>query len=247
MVTILELLWGEGFMAPGGEGSIAIQVGDLDLYDKKLLDIGCGLGGPVFVYAAKYGAKVVGIDLEAHLIERATRRAIELGLDKQCEFLAVEKGPLPFSNEFFDAVMSAGALTQTADKRAFFKECLRVLKPGGTLSCYDWMKTPGEHSKDMLYFFEMDGLTYAMETPERHAEILQQVGFVDIVLDERSDWYRRESRREYELLKGDLNGRLVELLGQENADHFVEDWRATVVVCEKGELRQVYFRARKPG
>ncbi|MEX2295917.1 MAG: hypothetical protein WD715_00770 [Dongiaceae bacterium] len=47
-------------------------------------------------------------------------------------------------------------------------------------------------------------------------------------------------------MKGPLNPRMVELLGQEKADHFVENWRAMVVVLEKGEKRPGRYRARKP-
>jgi hypothetical protein len=39
---------------------------------------------------------------------------------------------------------------------------------------------------------------------------------------------------------------MVELLGQQDADHFVEDWRAMVVVIDSGEMRQGYCRGRRP-
>jgi len=39
---------------------------------------------------------------------------------------------------------------------------------------------------------------------------------------------------------------MVERLGQKDADHFVENWRAMLVVCEKGEMRQGYCRGRRP-
>ena len=48
-----------------------------------------------------------------------------------------------------------------------------------------------------------------------------------------------------ELVKGDLYPRMVELLGQKSADHFVENWRAIVIVCDKGEMRQGYCRGRR--
>jgi hypothetical protein len=38
---------------------------------------------------------------------------------------------------------------------------------------------------------------------------------------------------------------MVESLGQRDADHFVEDWRAMMIVCESGEMRQGYCRGRK--
>jgi len=39
---------------------------------------------------------------------------------------------------------------------------------------------------------------------------------------------------------------MVELLGQADADHFVENWRMLVVVIDKGEMRQGYFRGTRP-
>jgi len=245
MLALLQWIWGQDFMAPGGEGNVAKMVQGLELEGKRVLDVGSGLGGPAFVLAKKYGAIVTGTDLEPHLVKRATKRAMELGLTEQVQFLQVEPGPMNFPDQSFDLVMSAGAITQTSDKLGIFREIHRVLKPGGALRCYDWMKSPGAYSEDMLYWFRMEGLTYAMETLERHGEILQEAGFVDVELEDASDWYRRQSREEYALLKGQGYTRIVELIGQKDADHLVENWRAMVVVCEKGEMRQGYIRARK--
>ena len=35
-------------------------------------------------------------------------------------------------------------------------------------------------------------------------------------------------------------------MGREQAEHFVENWRRLVVVCQKGEMCQGYSRGRKP-
>ena len=64
-------------------------------------------------------------------------------------------------------------------------------------------------------------------------------------MTDATEWYRTEARREYDLLKGELYKSLVESLGQSDADHFVEDWRATVVVIDAGEMRQGYCRGQK--
>ena len=48
-----------------------------------------------------------------------------------------------------------------------------------------------------------------------------------------------------ELMKGDLYETLVESLGKHDADYFVENWRAMVVVCESGEMRQGHCRGRR--
>ncbi len=139
MIILLETIWGKGFMAPGGAGNVAKQVNGLDLAGKRVLDIGCGLGGPDHILAGEYGATVVGIDLEENLIERAKAGAVELGVDRQTEFMVVEAGPLAFPKATFDVILSSGAFTQIVDKQKMFEECRRVLKPGGVLTSYDWI------------------------------------------------------------------------------------------------------------
>jgi len=247
MVTLLELVWGEGFMAPGGTGNVDRMVAGMDPGGKDILDIGCGIGGPACYLAAGYGARVVGIDLEKPLIDRAAWLAEKRNVEALVEFQHVDGNGLSFDDNSFDIVMSSGALTQTADKLGMFRDCYRVLRDGGYITCYDWMKTDDDYSDDMKYWFKMEGLTYAMETLDRHGELLEQAGFINVITRDASEWYRNQARAEYENLKGDLYDKTVELIGKEQADYFVENWRALVAVCEKGEMRQGYYRGMKPG
>jgi uncharacterized cupin superfamily protein len=170
----------------------------------------------------------------------------ERGLSDRIEFTLTKPGPLPFADASFDIVYSSGAFTQIAAKEAMFKEVWRVLKPGGWFAVYDWMKGPGPISEDMRYFYKMEGLTYAMETPEFHRRLLKKLGFVNVAVREDGGWYRAEAHREHRLLAGALRPRVIELLGREQADYFVEDWRSLTVVLDKGEHRPGYWRAQKP-
>ena len=231
MVAMLELIWGEGYMAPGGPGNVAKLLEGTSPAGKRILDVGCGIGGPTFEMARAHGAHIVGIDLEAPLIERAQAALETNGLQDQCQFQTVEAGPLPFPDQSFDIVLSSGAITQTDNTSGVIEECYRVTKPGGYLTCYEWMRTDRDYSDDMLYWFEVEGLTYALHTLEGFAEMFARAGLVDVQTRDASGWYRAESLREYELVKGELYPRMVELLGQADADHFVEDWRALAVSC----------------
>jgi phosphoethanolamine N-methyltransferase len=109
------------------------------------------------------------------------------------------------------------------------------------------LKGPDPYSGDMRYWFAMEGLTYAMDTLENYERMLREAGFVNIQSSDHSAWYRQRAREEYARMKGDLHEQMVAALGKGRAQHFVENWRATTVVLDNGELRTCRFRARKPG
>ena len=90
----------------------------------------------------------------------------------------------------------------------------------------------------------MEGLTYAMEAPRGQEATLREAGFDEVRVIDRSAWYRAQIRTEYERLRTSDFPRLVELIGRTAADRAVENWRATGVVCENGEMLRVYSRAR---
>ncbi len=247
MIDMLELIWGQGFLIPAGPENVRRIVAGLDLRDKRVLDIGSGIGGPALILAGELGARVVGIDLEGPLVARARAYAEAAGLGERIEFRQVAPGSLDFGDESFDVVYSSGVFTQVDDKLGMFKEVFRVLKPGGIFTCYDWMKGETPYSEDMHYWFKLEGLTYAMETLEAHGRILEEAGFTDIALEDDRQAYRELCHREYDQMQGPLKDRMIEMLGREQQEHFLENWRAMVVVLDKGEVRPGFYRARKPG
>ena len=246
LVTMLEVIWGEGYMAPGGPGNVSKILEGIETKGKRVLDIGCGIGGPALEIAEVHGAEVVGIDLESSLIRRACQSAKNKGLQDKCKFYTVEAGLLDFPDNSFDIVVTSGAMTQTTEKLAIFEECFRVLFPGGYLTSYDWMRPEGKYSEDMLYWFKMEGLTYALETIEHHEMLLEKAGYINIYSENASAWYKSQVRNEYELMKTDLYDQMLDLLGKQDADHFVENWRAMLTVCENDEMIQGYYRGQRP-
>ncbi len=247
MLAMLELIWGDGFMAPGGRGNVAKMVEGLDVRDRLVVDVGSGLGGPAVALVQDFGARVVGLDLEAPLVARATDRVRALGLADRVRFELVDGAKIPFADGTVDVVLSAGAFTQTEDKLGAFRDCHRVLVPGGSVTLYDWTRVEGELSEDMRRWIELEGITYAMETLPRYAELLEAAGFVDVRVEDGSGWYQRKVQQEYAAMRGPLHAKMVELMGRARAEHFVENWRAMRLVCQKGEMRQGWSRGTKPG
>jgi phosphoethanolamine N-methyltransferase len=246
MLTLLQIIWGEGFLSPGGPEAVRAIVEGLDLEDKHVLDVGCGLGGLDEVLAGEFNARVTGVDVAKLIVEMAQARISQSPLKDRIEIRLTEPGPLPFADASFDVVFGKDAWLHIPDKAAFFAEVARVLKPGGIVTCGDWMKSPGPYSRDMEYFFKMEGLTYNLVTLAEYGQLLHGAGFEDVTLEDITDHSQVAAREELVRMKGDLYGVLTEALGAESRDFFIEDWRSLTVVLDQGELRPARMRARKP-
>jgi len=243
----LELVWGQGFMSPGGQEEVGLIVQGLDLQGKEILDIGSGLGGPSMCLASQHGAgRVVGIDIEPLNVERATNYAVNAGVSERAIFQAVDGGSLPFEDESFDVIFSKDAIAEAPNKEDIFLESYRVLRPGGWIAMSDWYRDVTPYTAEMLEWFKVAGVTLEMTTLEETADQLQRTGFVDVRIEDRNAWYQDYSKREVERMVGEDRFRFEKLLGNDQAEEWIRDTKLQSFVVAQGQLRPGHLRARKP-
>jgi SAM-dependent methyltransferase len=249
MQALLQIIWGDGFLSPGGAAEVARLLEGSDISGCTLLDIGCGLGAIDELLIGKYGAaSVVGIDLDPSLLAGMRARIERSGMSDRIRAVQVEGGPLPFGDASFDVVFSKDSLVQIPDKAATFSEILRVLRPGGRFIASDWLRGgSADYSAQMLEFFRLEGIAYNMATLAESAAALQDAGFGAVEIRDRHDWYLDLAQTELEALEGSLNPVIVHRIGPERARHFIDNWRQLVVVLKRGELRPGHLKALKPG
>jgi phosphoethanolamine N-methyltransferase len=249
MVAALELVWGEGFLSPGGPAEVAAIVEGQDLQGKQVLDIGCGIGGIDMLLAERFGARrVVGIDVEADNIERARRRAEAKGLAERVSYRLVEPGPgpFPFDSASFDVVFSKDAIIHIPDKPTLFAHIFRILRPGGRFMASDWLRADDEPpSPAMQRYIAAEGLSFAMASQAHYRRAMAEAGFHDIEIRDRNAWYRETARTELAALAGPLRNRLIELVGEAEADRQTQVWETMLVVLDQGELRPTHLYGTK--
>ena len=248
MQTLLQLLWGEGFLSPGGAAEIAQLLEGSNIAGCSVLDIGCGLGAVDELLVKRHGARsVLGVDVDPGLLSAMAGRIERAGLAGRITTLRVEPGPLPLPDETFDVVFSKDAIVQIPDKGAVFADALRLLRSGGHLIVSDWLRGgSGPYSAEMLEFFRLEGIAYNMANVNETSTALARAGFIDIEVRDRNEWYRDLARRELAALEGELRPLVTERIGTERTVHFVANWRQMVAVLERGELRPAHLKARKP-
>jgi ubiquinone/menaquinone biosynthesis C-methylase UbiE len=247
-IGILEAIWGEGFLSPGGPAEVARIVQSADLGGRSVLDIGCGAGGIDIALVRHHGAGFVcGVDVEDTVLAHARRLVARDGLTDRIGLAKVVPGPLPFPPGTFDVVFSKDSIVHVPDKHTLMRDVMRVLKPGGWFLASDWLIGHDDPpSPAMAAYIAAEGLNFGMASPGRYRDALQQAGFVDVEITSRNDWYRQAAREELARLRGPLGESLAAVLGSDFVAHNVEIWERMVPVLGSGEHCPTHLRARKP-
>ena len=162
IIAFLEDLWGDGFLSPGGADEVRRVLDGVAVYNKSVIDIGCGSGACAILLAQECGASsIVAIDVESPVCKAANKRVIANGLSDKVSIQLVEPGPLPFADEMFDLVFSKDSIIHIPDKEALALEAYRVLKPGGCFAASDWLIShDNSPSSEMVEYLKAEAVSY---------------------------------------------------------------------------------------
>ena len=248
----MESVYGDGFLSPGGAAEVIDILDGLDLRDRDVLDLGCGLGGASIMFARNLGAgHVHGVDLEEASLARAAAAVEAAGLADRITLQGIVPGPLPLPDQAFDLVFTKDVMCHVPDKAAFLAEVFRVLRPGGVFATGDWIKGPegpgSEAFEDWWARLGATGLIFHFHPEETYVAGLEAAGFEAIEVREHSAWSEAETRRQLEHTLGPARESLLKTLGEDGFDTRVRLNRARMEALAGGALRHCHLRARRPG
>ncbi len=103
----------------------------------RILDVGCGIGGPGRFLADRFGCRVLGVDLVATRVEVARNLAARTGLAERVEYRAADATALPAESGSLAQVWMLDASIHVRAKARLFVEIARVLRAGGLLVLHD--------------------------------------------------------------------------------------------------------------
>jgi SAM-dependent methyltransferase len=160
-----------------------------------VLDLATGTGWTSRLVARR-GARVIGVDLGADLIEAARERAEAEGLG--IEYRVGDAEALPFVDAEFDAAISTCGIMFASRPEAAASELARVTRPGGRIALTTWL--PDSNLFEMFKVMKpymppppdpAPPSPFEWGRPERVRELLG--GAFDLKFEQGTSYYREPS------------------------------------------------------
>src|SRR4051812_31934734 len=171
-------LWGPGV------GSLAealhhvhqLVLDELRPEDRRVLDLGCGVGTAAFYLARHRPVEVVGVSISPVQVHLAQRFAAEAGgLLGSARVEVADFTALPPGLEGFDVAFAIESFIHAEPTAAFFREAARALRPGGTLVVVDDIRT-GDPSDPRLEDFRTGWHAGSVVSVQEAAALAAEVG-----------------------------------------------------------------------
>lgn len=148
---------------------------------ETVLDLGSGGGFDAFLAARQVGpaGKVIGVDMTADMISKARANAATVGASN-VEFRLGEIENLPVADRSVDVIISNCVVNLSPDKRAVYREALRVLKPGGRIAIMNVIATAPLPDRLRTSAEALSGCLSGATPMDEIEPMLKSLGFEDV-------------------------------------------------------------------
>jgi erythromycin 3''-O-methyltransferase len=155
----------------------------------RVLDVGFGYADQDMHWLeTRRPALIAGLNITPKHVEVARERARERGLADRLDLRVGSATDMPFAAGSFDRVVALESAFHFDTRQDFFREALRVLRPGGTLATADIALLGSERQE----LDEMEASMGMMATGnwcdrDAYAQRMRDAGFTDVVVRPISD------------------------------------------------------------
>lgn len=121
-----------------------------DLQPKTILDVATGTGDFSIEALSLKPEKIIGVDISEGMLEVGRQKMRKRKIDSIIELRLGDSENLPFTDNFFDAVIVAFGVRNFEDMKGGLTEMLRVVKPGGKVIVLEFSR-PSKFPMKQLY------------------------------------------------------------------------------------------------
>ena len=134
----------------------------------NVLDLGCGVGGPMRNIVKATGGKVTGITINEYQVGRCKTLNAEAGVEDLTEIVQGNFMDLAkvFKGRAFDGAYAIEAACHASNTTAMYTQVFQVLKPGALFASYEWLRTEKYDKNNKLHVDVVDGIAEGNALPE---------------------------------------------------------------------------------
>jgi SAM-dependent methyltransferase len=210
----------------------------------RVLDIGCGPGGPLSYVLKRTGCSGVGLDLDADAITAGRARARAMGLEKQLTLQQADVNqPLGFADRSFDAAIAVDVVLHLPNRKAVFAEVARLLRPGGRFWFTDAALVMGAVSSDEIALRSMYGYTQFVPAGFNERQ-LEAAGLAVVGVQDKTGTLLKTASGRY-AARADHRGELEKAEGVDLFDRQQRFLEMVVGLARRGALARFSFLAER--
>lgn len=236
-VALIEQLWGDDVMSPGGLNYFLEMVKPLGVNPAMhVLDLGAHLGGAARGVVERWGAWVVGLESSAELAVQGQKRSRARGLGGKAQIKHFDPETFTLRPNTFNCAYARETFFKVAAKERLFRAIAAALKSNGQLMFTDYVVT-GRAPEAARAWLANEPVTPHAWTAERIVDCLQSAGF--------SLWFNDDLTEQHQgqILQG--WHKLVRTLAPGSLPHNavgplvneVELWARRIAAIEAGALK----------
>jgi len=210
----------------------------------RVLDVGCGSGGPAVQLAQSSGCEIVGVDLFPEAVANGNRIAHEVGLEARARFVQADASQaLPVESGSFDAILCIDAVNHLRGRPTVFADWARVLAPGGRLLFTDPVTVTGVLGSDELAIRTSIGY-FVLVPPGENERLLTAAGLSLLSVEDTTESLAQVARR-----RGDARSERAEALRPLEGDETYEGrqrfFEIVATLADERRLSRLLYLAEK--
>ena len=208
----------------------------------RVLDVGCGPGGPLGFLLKAGGCSGTGIDISAAALDAARARARSLGIEAQLSVCQADIDEvLPLADRSFSAAVSLDVILHARDRSQIFREIARLLSPGGKFLFTDAGVLTGSISDEEMAARSVHGFTQLCP-PGFNERMLDSAGFTLLHTEDRTAGLLANAAGRI-TARNAHRAELERLEGKDTCDRQLRYLNSVLALSRRGALSRVMYFA----